>query len=134
MRIRTLNRKNIYEFLLNNRNTSLKTIKNNKMKKLMTISLLSLIVFACSKKTASTVAKTEVSVKTESATVSNAQYLAGKVVYEAKCGKCHKLHSPDRGNMEQWTKWIGRMAPKAKLTEEEKQLVTDYVSVNALTN
>jgi cytochrome c5 len=104
------------------------------MKKLMTISLLSLIVFACSKKTASTVAKTEVSVKTESATVSNAQYLAGKVVYEAKCGKCHKLHSPDRGNMEQWTKWIGRMAPKAKLTEEEKQLVTDYVSVNALAN
>jgi cytochrome c5 len=134
MRIRTLNRKNIYEFLLNNRNTTLKTIKNNKMKKLMTISLLSLIVFACSKKTASTVAKTEVSVKTESATVSNAQYLAGKVVYEAKCGKCHKLHSPDRGNMEQWTKWIGRMAPKAKLTEEEKQLVTDYVSVNALAN
>ena len=134
MRIRTLNRKNIYEFLLNNRNTTLKIIKNNKMKKLMTISLLSLIVFACSKKTASTVAKTEVSVKTESATVSNAQYLAGKVVYEAKCGKCHKLHSPDRGNMEQWTKWIGRMAPKAKLTEEEKQLVTDYVSVNALAN
>lgn len=104
------------------------------MKKLVTISILSFIVFACSKKTATTVTKTETSEKTSSASVSEAQFLAGKAVYEAKCGKCHKLYNPSRGNMTQWTKWIDRMAPKAKLTDEEKQQVTDYVSVNALAN
>lgn len=105
------------------------------MKKIITISILSLIAFACSHKTASTVTKTEVKTeKTESATVSNAQFTAGKTLYTAKCGRCHKLYNPNRGNMTQWTKWINRMAPKAKLTAEEKQLVTDYVSVNALAN
>lgn len=105
------------------------------MKKLIIISVLSLIVFACSHKTASTVTKTEVATeKTSSATVSNAAYLAGKVIYETKCGTCHKLKDPARGNMAQWTKWIDRMAPKAKLSDEEKQQVTDYISVNALVN
>ena len=105
------------------------------MKKIITISILSLIVFACSHKTASTVAKTEIAKeKTSSATVSNAQFSAGKTIYEAKCGNCHKLKDPAKGNMTQWTKWIDRMAPKAKLTDEEKQQVTDYISVNALTN
>lgn len=105
------------------------------MKKIITISILSLIIFACSHKTKSTVTKTEVATeKTESATVSNAQFMVGKTVYEAKCGRCHKLFSPTKGNMSQWTGWIDRMAPKAKLTDEEKQQVTDYISVNALTN
>ena len=105
------------------------------MKKLIIITVLSLIVFACSHKTSNTITKTEVvKEKTESATVSNAQFIAGKTVYEAKCGRCHKLHEPNRGNMAQWTIWIDRMAPKAKLTDEEKQQVTDYVSVNALAN
>ena len=105
------------------------------MKKVLTLSMVSLIVFACSHKTSNTITKTEVvKEKTESATVSNAQFIAGKTVYEAKCGRCHKLHEPNRGNMAQWTKWIDRMAPKAKLTDEEKQQVTDYISVNALVN
>lgn len=102
------------------------------MKKIITISILSLIIFACSHKSTSTVTKTETSsVKTSSATVSNAQFLAGKTVYETKCGTCHKLKDPARGNMAQWTSWINRMAPKAKLTDSEKQQVTDYISVNA---
>lgn len=104
------------------------------MKKLITIVIISLVVFACSHKTTSTTTKTATAMKTESATVTNAQYLEGKTVYEAKCGRCHKLFSPDKGNMTQWTKWLNAMAPKAKLTDEEKQMVTNYISVNALEN
>jgi|JI61114BRNA_FD_contig_41_2654662_length_647_multi_3_in_0_out_0_1 cytochrome c5 len=115
------------------------------MKKVLTLSIVSLIVFACSHKTTSTVTKTEevkttvatetaAIEKTESATVTNEQFLAGKAVYSAKCGNCHKLKEPSRGNMTQWTKWIDRMAPKAKLTEDEKAQVTAYVSVNAKPN
>ena len=112
------------------------------MKKVLTLSMVSLIVFACSHKTTSTVTKTEevkttvatetaAIEKTESATVTNEQFLAGKAVYSAKCGNCHKLKEPSRGNT---TKWIDRMAPKAKLTEDEKAQVTAYVSVNAKPN
>ncbi len=105
------------------------------MKKSIAILFISIVIFACSHKTTSTVTKTEVATeKMESATVSNEQFSAGKTVYDAKCGRCHKLHNPNRGNMTQWTKWIDRMAPKAKLTADEKQLVMDYVSVNALSN
>ena len=97
------------------------------MKKVLTLSIVSIVVFACSHKTASTVTKTEEAKtavtteaaaveKTESATVTNEQFLAGKAVYTAKCGNCHKLKEPSRGNIAQWTKWIDRMAPKAKLS------------------
>lgn len=101
------------------------------MRKLFVIISISCVVFACSHKTTSSVSTT---IKTESATVTNAQYEEGKIVYEAKCGSCHKLKNPTRGNMTQWEKWIDKMAPKAKLTEAEKAQVTDYVSVNAQTN
>lgn len=105
------------------------------MKKIITISILSLIIFACSHKTTSTVTKTEtLTEKTSSSMVSHEQFLAGKTVYETKCGTCHKLKDPARGNMTQWTKWIDRMAPKAKLSDEEKMMVTNFISVNALPN
>jgi cytochrome c5 len=104
------------------------------MKKLITIVMISVVVFACSHKTTSTVTKTEITTKTESAMVSNAQYLEGKLVFETKCGKCHKLKDPARGNMTQWTKWIDKMAVKAKLTPEQKMQVTNFISVNALSN
>ncbi len=104
------------------------------MKKILVILCLSFVVFACSHKTTSTVTKTEIAVKTESATVTNMQYEEGKTVYETKCGTCHKLKDPARGNMTQWTKWINSMAKRAKLTDDEKIQVSNYVSVNALAN
>ena len=52
----------------------------------------------------------------------------GKTIYESKCGKCHKLFEPKKFNAAQWTKWVDRMAPKAKLTPEEKELVYNYLT------
>ena len=103
------------------------------MKKIIAISFLSIIVFACSHKTTTTVTKTETATeKTSSTSISNAEYLAGKIIYEAKCGTCHKLKDPARGNMTQWSGWIDKMAPKAKLTDAETAQITKYISVNAL--
>ncbi|HPA36050.1 MAG TPA: hypothetical protein PLA16_06760 [Chitinophagales bacterium] len=100
-------------------------------KQLAVFSIAVLAAYACSQKTATTVSTSEPTIKTESATVNHERYLAGKTIYDAKCGRCHKLYKPQEGNMTQWNKWIDRMAPKAKLTEEETALVRDYVSVNA---
>lgn len=113
---------------------NLKKDKFTFMKKIITISFLSLIIFACSKKTVGTIAATEETTKTESKTVSHEAFLAGKTIYDARCGKCHKLHDPERGTMEQWDKWLDKMAPKAKLTDEEKLQVRNFISVNAKAN
>ncbi len=108
------------------------------MKKIITITFLSLVVYACSHKTKTAVTEvkevTTTTEKTSSKTVSNARYLEGKTVYETYCGKCHKLFEPQHGNMTQWDKWIDRMAPKAKIDDAQKALIRDYISVNALTN
>ncbi len=99
------------------------------MKKFITLVFTLVVVFACSKKTVGT--KTETSEKTSSDKVSNEIYLAGKTTYMEKCGKCHPLFPVNKGNMEYWNKWVDKMAPKAKLTDEQKRNVLDYLSVNA---
>lgn len=52
----------------------------------------------------------------------------GKVIYENKCGKCHKLFEADKYNAKEWSKWVDKMAPYAKLTAEEKDKVYEYLS------
>lgn len=52
----------------------------------------------------------------------------GKSIYEGKCGKCHKLFEPKKYNAAQWTKWVNRMAPKAGLSAEEKDMVYKYLT------
>lgn len=99
------------------------------MKKSITILTLSLIVFACSHKTTPTA--TVATVKEESATVSHAQYVEGKALSLTYCTKCHAEKDPARGNMTQWDKWLDKMAPRAKITDEQKLKIRDYISVNA---
>ena len=33
--------------------------------------------------------------------------------------------------MAQWDKWLDKMAPKAKISDEQKMKIRDYISVNA---
>lgn len=58
----------------------------------------------------------------------NAEKLAeGKTIFENSCGKCHELPDPTSRNATEWVGIINAMAPKAKLTDEQHQLVYDYV-------
>lgn len=56
------------------------------------------------------------------------QLQQGRELYLNKCGKCHELFSPNKYNKTNWTKWVDRMAPKAKLTADEKAKVLAYVT------
>lgn len=59
---------------------------------------------------------------------SNAEKLAqGKTIFENSCGKCHDLPDPTAHSSVDWVGIMNAMAPKAKLTEEQHQLVYDYV-------
>ena len=63
--------------------------------------------------------------KRQAATLAELQ--SGREVYTNHCGKCHKIPKPQAFNEQQWTKVLEKMAPKAKLTKEQTDLVYKYV-------
>lgn len=60
-----------------------------------------------------------------------AQMDEGKMIWEAKCGTCHKLYAPQSRMVPTWENVLVRMNPKAKLNEEEAGKVRAYVLTNA---
>lgn len=58
---------------------------------------------------------------------SEEKLVQGKTIYENSCGKCHELPNPTDHTSVQWVGIMNSMAPKAKLNDEQHQLVYDYV-------
>jgi len=63
---------------------------------------------------------------TESNTSSADQLAQGKVIYENSCGTCHELPNPTDFTSVEWVGIMNAMAPKAKLNDDQHQLVYDY--------
>lgn len=57
--------------------------------------------------------------------------IAGQSTFNAKCGKCHGLKPAQDYTAVRWAQILAVMAPKANLTEEERNNVYAYVSANA---
>jgi mono/diheme cytochrome c family protein len=55
----------------------------------------------------------------------------GEKLYKVKCGGCHELYSPDKHDADEWGKWLNAMQVRAKITDYEKNLINDYLRVNA---
>ena len=51
----------------------------------------------------------------------------GKIVYQAKCGKCHGLKNPADFTVSQWDGIMRKMGPNARLTTDETDQVVAYV-------
>lgn len=56
-----------------------------------------------------------------------AELQQGHDLYLNNCGKCHKLHKPDSRTNESWKKVLGYMAPKAKLDQNQSDLIYKYL-------
>ncbi len=55
-------------------------------------------------------------------------YLAkGQTIFENSCGKCHDLPNPPDHSAQDWVGIMNAMAPKAKLTAEQHEMVYDYI-------
>lgn len=52
---------------------------------------------------------------------------AGKKLYETRCISCHALKNPLATSKEKWIKILPRMVRKAKLKEDEKNLIQSYI-------
>lgn len=95
-----------------------------KTKLMAAIAVLGLLSACSSSK--KTVAETNESKQVEMTPV----LLQGKLLYENNCGKCHTLHSPDKYTKEQWEPIVARMQPKAKISDEQRILVYNYLVMN----
>lgn len=51
----------------------------------------------------------------------------GHDLYLNNCGKCHKLHNPSSQSNIEWKGVLEKMAPKAKLNEEQSFLIYRYL-------
>lgn len=54
----------------------------------------------------------------------------GRSIYVNNCSSCHNLHNPNQYNSKEWEHNLNEMQARAKINDEEKQLVYDYL-VNA---
>ena len=61
------------------------------------------------------------------------QLVAGRSLYIEKCGRCHKLKSPEKFTTSEWQKAMLKMQPKAKISDAERDLIQAYVLVKAKT-
>lgn len=51
----------------------------------------------------------------------------GKTVYENSCAKCHDLPNPTDHSARDWVGIMNWMAPKAKLNDQQHEMVYDYI-------
>lgn len=86
------------------------------------ISVLILLIFSCSSPLYSPT-------KENVAPTANLDKLKkGRQLYVNKCSSCHTLFLPEKFNRAQWTEAVNHMQQKAQITDEEKELIIDYLS------
>lgn len=54
----------------------------------------------------------------------------GRATYVNKCSTCHQLKLPNKYNDKQWEVNLNKMQPRAKITDDEKLLIYQYL-INA---
>ena len=52
----------------------------------------------------------------------------GKDLYVNNCASCHELYNPSRFSPKRWTSILEEMQPKAKITNEQKDLIYAYLT------
>jgi hypothetical protein len=52
---------------------------------------------------------------------------SARVLYVNRCSGCHNLVTPDKHTPEEWDVLLNRMAPRAKLTADEKEAVHRFI-------
>ena len=106
------------------------------MKKyIYSLCLLGVIVYSCKTQTTTSTPATQAVQTIHSAATANLSkeemLKKGEDLFNLKCGRCHGLPSLSEFTIADWQPIMARMAPKAKLNEEETNWVLAYVNDNA---
>lgn len=86
---------------------------------------MAIIAFSCSSKVVPQ-APTAKELNTSIALTQN--QMEGKVLFETNCAKCHKLYEPSTFKAEKWASILKWMQPKAKISDQEREKIYDYVT------
>lgn len=55
------------------------------------------------------------------------QLKQGRELYVNRCASCHQLYMPNAYSPTEWVHNLEEMQPKAKITDEEKSLIYNYL-------
>ncbi|MCZ8196519.1 MAG: cytochrome c [Flavobacterium sp.] len=89
------------------------------------ISLIALLIFACSPKTSPTTSTSQTA-----KIVLTPDLIAAKMSYENNCAKCHELFKPKDYTAEQWKPILLSMQKKANITDQEREKIYAYLTMN----
>ena len=56
-----------------------------------------------------------------------AELQRGRDAFVARCAGCHQLPAPSRVAPAEWPRLVDRMAPDARISDEEKSLIARYL-------
>ncbi|KAF0153528.1 MAG: hypothetical protein KF816_08660 [Melioribacteraceae bacterium] len=56
----------------------------------------------------------------------------GEELYYNKCGGCHRIHSKTEFTSEKWKSEVEEMSKKARLNEDEKRMIIEYLTNDSL--
>lgn len=94
----------------------------SKMKKTIGISMLLVLLIAC---TSALYIPTKENVSPKA---DLEQLKEGRALYVNKCSSCHSLYLPEKYKKTQWRKWVDKMAPKAQISNAEKEKIYQYLT------
>jgi cytochrome c5 len=100
-----------------------------KLKVLGTFAIVGLLVACSSSKKAVAESKTETATEVVAVEMTP-ELVAGETIFNNKCGKCHALPEPSRYSKERWVPIMNSMAKKSKLSDDDRDLVYNYVTMN----
>jgi mono/diheme cytochrome c family protein len=87
------------------------------------------LLIACSKKAVPVITERTVPASGPAPTVvlTEPDHEKGKVIYTNRCSRCHGLPEAGQYDEKKWTAIMTRMAPKARLSEQEVADVKAYI-------
>lgn len=99
-------------------------------KTLLVVTTIAITMYQCSgpKFIAKTPSDAELTVAQKRWTDATNQSLSdGYMIFTTRCNKCHSLKNIPKRTEASWEKTLAKMAPKAKLTDAEKETLKRYI-------
>ena len=75
--------------------------------------------------------KKVVVVQPETKTVLSETALQGQTLYENNCKRCHRLYNASEFTAARWPSILDSMQKKAKITDQQKELISEYLAINS---
>lgn len=95
-------------------------------RKIVSLSVLAIFLFGCA---VSLYVPTENDAKKYNTSLASLN--KGRELYVNKCGRCHKAFATTNYTEVQWLPQINKMQKRAKVTDEEKELIYSYLKTNS---